>query len=89
MESASVLIVTSLASLGLKVAVEFAVRAPVTVRALLTVVVPVPEPIERVVVAPAKLRLVALVFSNTGGSRSSSNISAINGKISTGGNISG
>ena len=41
---------------------EFAVSAPVTVKSLLTVVVPVAAPIDRVVAAPAKLRLVALVF---------------------------
>jgi len=42
--------------------VPLAVRVPVTVKALLTVVVPVDAPTERVVAAPAKLTVVAVVL---------------------------
>ena len=44
--------------------VPLAVRVPVAVKALLTVVVPVPAPIERVVAAPAKLTVVAVVLTS-------------------------
>lgn len=42
-----------------------AVRVPVTVKALLTVVVPVPAPILKVVAAPPKFKVVAVVLSRS------------------------
>jgi len=50
-ESASVVKVTSLVELGVKVEELLALKAPVTVNPLLTVVVPVPAPILKVVAA--------------------------------------
>ena len=46
------------------VVVPLTVKLPVTVNALLTVVVPVAAPIERVVAAPAKFTVVAVVLTS-------------------------